>query len=194
RMNNKITVFLKEPLSRGRLKLIPSLFVLIASIFVNGYFQITSFSALVKWFLKISGEENVQQRLAEILSLSDTSVGVRMAFGLLMTAFVMAFLLFAAYLEEKDKKISHLFGRACATLLVPVLLVMAAALLMNVSLLPGVFLGIAAAANCIVVIVSAGRKAKYNGYILIAIATAFLLITVVLLTRNHLVTMIGYYI
>lgn len=99
-MNKKFTDFLKEPLSDGRLKLIPSLLVLIASIFINAYFQVTSFSALVQWFLKTSGEANVQQRLAEILSRSDTPVGIRIAFGLLMTAFVMVFLLLAAYWED----------------------------------------------------------------------------------------------
>lgn len=190
-MNKKITDFLKEPLSDGRLKLIPSLLVLIASIFVNAYFQVTSFSALVQWFLKTSGEANMQQRLAEILSRSDTPIGIRIAFGLLMTAFVMVFLLLAAYWEEKDKNIGHLFERACSSMFVPVLLMLAAALLMNVSLVAGVIFGIAAAVNCMTVIVSAGKKAKCNGYILIGIATAFFLITVVLLTRNHIVTMMG---
>lgn len=190
-MSKKVTDFLKEPLSGGRLKLLPSLFILTASIFVSAYFQVTSFSALVQWLLKISGEANVQQRLAEILSRSEISIGVRIAFGLLMTAFVMVFLLLAAYWEEKDKNIGHLFERACSSMLVPVLLMLAAALLMNVSLIAGVLFGIAAAVNCMAVIVSAGKKAKYNGYILIAIATAFFLITVVLLTRNHLVTMMG---
>lgn len=189
-MNKKITDFLKEPLSNGRLKLIPSLLVLIASIFVNAYFQVTSFSALVQWFLKTSGEANVQQRLAEILSRSDTPIGIRIAFGLLMTAFVMVFLLLAAYWEEKDKNIGHLFERACSSMFVPVLLMLAAALLMNVSLVVGVIFGIAAAINCMAIIVSTGKKAKCNGYILIGIATVFFLITVVLLTRNHVVTLI----
>lgn len=147
-MERKLTDFLKEPLSSSKLKLVPSLFVLTASIFVNAYFQVTSFSALVQWFLKTSGEANVQQRLAEILSQSDISVGVRIAFGLLMTAFVMVFLLLAAYLEEKDKNIGHLFERACSTMLMPVLLMLAAVLLMNVSLVVGVIFGIAAAVNC----------------------------------------------
>lgn len=190
-MNKKFTDFLKEPLSDGRLKLIPSLLVLIASIFVNAYFQVTSFSALVQWFLKTSGEANVQQRLAEILSRSDTPIGIRIAFGLLMTAFVIVFLLLAAYWEEKDKNIGHLFERACSSMLVPLLLTLVAAMLMNVSLIAGVLLGVAAAVNCMAVIVSAGKKAKRNGYILIAIATAFFLITVVLLTRNHFITFLN---
>lgn len=189
-MNKKFTDFLKEPLSDGRLKLIPSLLVLIASIFINAYFQVTSFSALVQWFLKTSGEANVQQRLAEILSRSDTPVGIRIAFGLLMTAFVMVFLLLAAYWEEKDKNIGHLFERACSSMSVPVLLMLTATLLMNVSLITGAFFGIAAAVNCMAVIVSAGKKANINEYLLIVTATAFFLITVVLLTRNHFITMI----
>lgn len=190
-MNKKLTDFLKEPLYDGRLKLIPSLLVLIVSIFVNAYFQVTSFSALVQWFLKTSGETNVQQRLAEILSQSDTPVGIRIAFGLLMTVFAMVFLLLAAYWEEKDKNIGRLFERACSSMLVPVLLVLVAALLMKVSLIAGILFGIAAAVNCMAVIVSAGKKTNYNEYILLATATAFFLITVVLLTRNHFVTIIS---
>ena len=190
-MNRKIADFLKEPLSGGRLKLFPSLLVFGCSIFVNAYFQVTSFSALVQWFLKTSGEANVQQRLAEILDRSDTPFRIRIAFGLLMTAFVMVFLLLAAYWEEKDKNIGHLFERACSSMLVPVLLMLAAALLMNVSLIAGVLFGISAAVSCVIVIVSSGKKANCNGCVLIATATAFFMITVVLLTRNHIVTMIG---
>lgn len=189
-MNKKLTDFLKEPLCCGRLKLLPSLLVFVVSIFANAYFQVTSFSALVQWFLETSGEANVQQRLAEILSQSDTPVGIRIAFGLLMTAFVMVFLLLAAYWEEKDKNIIHLFERACSMMLVPVLLMLVAALLINASLTAGIFLGIAAAINCMAVIVSAAKKANVNEYLLIATATAFFLVIVVLLTRNHLITMI----
>lgn len=163
-MNKKFTDFLKEPLSCGRLKLFPSLLVFVVSIFVNAYFQVTSFSALVQWFLKTSGEANVQQRLTEILSQSDISVGIRIAFGLLMTAFVMVFLLLAAYWEEKDKNIGHLFERACSTMFVPVLLMLAAALLMNISLIAGILLGIAAAVNCMAVIVDAGKR--QNGMVI----------------------------
>lgn len=190
-MNRKIADFLKEPLSGGRLKLFPSFLVFGCSIFVNAYFQMTSFSALVQWFLKTSREANAQQRLAEILGRSDTSIEIRIAFGLLMTAFVMVFLLLAAYWEEEDKNIGHLFERACSSMFVPVLLMLAAALLMNVSLIAGVIFGIAAAVGCVIVIVSSGKKANCNGYVLIATATAFLMITVVLLTRNHIVTMIS---
>ena len=37
-MERKLTDFLKEPLSGGRLKLIPSLLIFIVSVFVNAYF------------------------------------------------------------------------------------------------------------------------------------------------------------
>ncbi|HBA70014.1 MAG TPA: hypothetical protein DCZ40_11755 [Lachnospiraceae bacterium] len=74
----------------------------------------------------------MQQRLAEIISQSDITVGIRITFGFLMTAFVMVFLLLAAYWEEKDKNIMHLFERAYSMMLVPVLLMLVAALLMNV--------------------------------------------------------------
>lgn len=190
-MNKKFTDFLKEPLSSGRLKLIPSLLVLIASIFVNAYFQVTSFSALVRWFLKTSGEVNVQQRVTEIIGQSNISIGVRIAFGLLMTAFVMVFLLLAAYWEEKDRNISHLFEKACSSMLVPMLLMLAAALLMNISLVAGVILGSAAAVLCVSTLVSSGKKAELSGYVLMAVATVFLLLTAVMLTRNHFVTMLS---
>lgn len=190
-MNRKLIDFLKEPLYGGRLKLVPAFIIFVASVFVNAYFQTTFFSALVLWLLEVSGVTDVQQRLTEILSLSSTNIGVRIAFGLLMTVFVMLFLLLAAFWEEKEKNIEHLFERACSTMLVPVLLMLIAALMMNVSLVAGIFLGIAAAADCVTVIVSAGKKTKMNGYILIAIVTFFFLITVVLLTRNHFVLIIG---
>lgn len=190
-MNKKFTDFLKEPLSSGRLKLIPSMLVLIASIFVNAYFQVTSFSALVQWFLKTSGEVNVQQRVTEIIGQSNISIGVRIAFGLLMTMFVMVFLLLAAYWEEKDRNIRHLFEKACSSMLVPVLLMLAAALLMNISLVAGVILGIAAAVLCVSTLVSSGKKAELSGYVLMAVATVFLLLTAVMLTRNHFVTMLS---
>lgn len=190
-MKRKHTNFLKEPLSGDRFNLISAVLVFVASIFVNAYFQVTSFSGIVLWFLKVSGQADAQQRLAEILSQSSTTVEIKIAFGLLMTVFVMVFLLLSAYMEGKEKNIKYLFERACSTMLVPVLLMLVAALLMNVSLAAGVVFGIAAAADCMAVIVSAGKKAKMNGYIIITIVTAFFLITVVLLTRNHLITMMG---
>lgn len=190
-MNRKITDFLKAPLSDGKLKLFPSLLVFCCSIFVNAYFQVTSFSALVRWFLKITGTENVPESLAEILARIDTPIGMRIAFGLLMTVFVMVFLLIAAYWEEGRKHFGHLFERACSTMLAPMLLLLIAALLMNVSFALGVLFGIAAAIGCVAVIVNSGKKANCNGYILITTATAFFMITVVLLTRNHIVTMVG---
>lgn len=103
-MERKLTDFLKEPLSGGRLKLIPSLLIFIVSVFVNAYFQVTSFSTLVSWILETSKTADAAQLLEDILARSDTAIGVRIAFGLLMTVFAMAFLLIAAYWEEKEKK------------------------------------------------------------------------------------------
>ena len=137
-MERKLTDFLKEPLSGGRLKLIPSLLIFIVSVFVNAYFQVTSFSALVSWILETSKTADAAQLLEDILARSDTAIGVRIAFGLLMTVFAMVFLLIAAYWEEKEKNTVHLFERACTTMLVPELLMFIAALLMNVSLVAGV--------------------------------------------------------
>lgn len=190
-MSRKFTDFLKNPLSDGRLKLFQSILVFCCSIFVNAYFQVTSFSALARWLLTISGAENVSEQLAEILSRTETPIGMRIAFGLLLTAFVMVFLMIAAYWEEQNKDFGHLFTRACSTLLVPMLLLLVAALLMNVSFTAGVLFGIAAAISCVAVIVNSGKKANCNGYVLTAIATAFFMVTVVLLTRNHIVTMVG---
>ncbi len=190
-MSKKITDFLKSPLSSGRIKPISSLFVFCCSIFVNAYFQISSFSALVQWLLKIYDEENAAEHLSEILVRTDIPIGMRLAFGLLMSVFVIIFLLIAAYLEEQSKNIGHLFERACSTMIVPMLLLFAAALLMNISLALGVLFGIAAAVSCIAVIISSGKRTDCNGYVLILISTAFFMITVVLLTRNHIVTMIG---
>ncbi len=113
-MNRKITDFLQEPISDGRLKLFPSLLVFCCSILVNAYFQVTSFSALAQWFLKISGAENVSGQLAEILTRTDTPIGMRIAFGLLMSVFVMVFLLIAAYWEEGRKHFGHLIEKACS--------------------------------------------------------------------------------
>ena len=190
-MERKLTDFLNEPLSGGRLKLIPSLLIFIVSVFVNAYFQVTSFSTLVSWILETSKTADAAQLLEDILARSDTAIGVRIAFGLLMTVFAMAFLLIAAYWEEKEKNAVHLFERACATMLVPELLMFVAALLMNVSLVAGVVLGIAAATSCVAIIMCCGKKSNINGYLLIALSSAFFMITVVMLTRNHLVTMLG---
>lgn len=161
-MERKLTDFLKEPLSGGRLKLIPSLLIFIVSVFVNAYFQVTSFSALVSWILETSKTADAAQLLEDILARSDTAIGVRIAFGLLMTVFAMVFLLIAAYWEEKEKNTVHLFERACATMLVPELLMFVAALLMNVSLVAGVVLGIAAATSCVANNYVLWKKVKYK--------------------------------
>lgn len=190
-MSRKITDFLKNPLSDGRLKPFQSILVFVCSILVNAYFQVTSFSALARWLLTISGAENVSEQLAEILSRTETPIGMRIVFGLLMTAFVMVFLLIAAYWEEGRKHFGYLFERAGSTMLVPILLLLVASVLMNVSFTIGVLFGIAAAIGCAAAIVNSGKKANCNGYILITTATAFFMITVVLLTRNHIVTMVA---
>lgn len=190
-MERKLTAFLKLPLSDGRLKFTSALAVFFASVFVNAYFQVTSFSALAVWYLRAFGEKEFQQQLNQILIGSERTIGVRVAFGLLMTIFVMIFLLLAAYWQEKEKGIKRLFERACSALLVPVLLMLIAALLMNVSLAAGIFFSISAAADCMAVIISAGKRANVNEYLLITISTAFFMITVVLLTRNHFMTLSG---
>lgn len=79
-MKRKFTDYLKALLFDGRLNLLSSILVFCCSIFVNAYFQVTSFSALTQWFLKISGAENVPERLAEIFARTATPVGMRNAF------------------------------------------------------------------------------------------------------------------
>lgn len=190
-MNKNITDFLKDPLSAGRLKLFESVLVFVGSVFVNTCFQLTSFSAAVRWFLKYSGEENVAERLSEILSLNNTPVGLRIAFGLLMSLFAFVFLLIAAYWDEQSKNFAILFKRACSFMLAPTLLVLSATVIMNFSLTLGVLFGVAAAISCVASIVCSGRKANRNAFLIIAVATAFFMVTVVLLTRNHFVTMLS---
>ncbi len=192
----KLTDFLKEPLSDGRLHPIPSIAVLIGSIFVNAYFLRTSFSGIASWFLKISNgalKAEAQQKIAEAVSLSDGAMISKIAFGLLMTVFVMIFLLPAAYLdsEGQEKKPKFLLERACSTLLAPMLFLLVSALLMKLSFTAGIVFAILAVADCAAVIVKACRKAKLNGYFIIAMTAAFILITLVLCTRNHFITMLG---
>ena len=76
-------------------------------------------------------------------------------------------------------------------MLVPVLLMLTSALLMNLSFAVGIVFAIFAVADCAAVIVKAGQKAKLNGYFIIAMTAAFILITLVLCTRNHFITMFG---
>lgn len=192
----KLTDFLKEPLSDGRLKPIPSIAVLIGSVFVNAFFLRISFSGIASWFLKISDGAmtiEAQQKIAEAVSLSNGAFVSKLAFGLLLTAFAMIFLLIAAYLDSKgqEKKLKFLLERACSTLLMPMLFLLASALLMNLSFTAGIVFAILAVSDGAAVIVKAGRNAKLNGYIIIATTAAFILITLVLCTRNHFITMFG---
>ena len=192
----KLTDFLKDPLSDGRLRPIPSIAVLIGSVFVNAYFLWTSFSEIASWFLKISNgalTAEAQQKIAEAVSLSNGAMISKLAFGLLMAVFTMIFLLPAAYLdsEGQEKKPKFLLERACSTLLTPMLFLLVSALLMNLSFTAGIVFAILAVADCAAVIVKAGQKAKLNGYFIIAMTAAFILITLVLCTRNHFITMFG---
>ena len=192
----ELTDFLIDPLSDGRLKPVPSIAVLIGSVFVNAYFLRTSFSGIASWLLKISNgalTAEAQQKISATVSLSDGTMISKLAFGLLMTVFIMIFLLPAAYLdsEGQEKKPKFLLERACSTLLMPMLFLLVSALLMKLSFTAGIVFAILAVADCAAIIVKACRKAKLNGYFIISMTAAFILITLVLCTRNHFITMLG---
>lgn len=188
--------FLKDPLSEGRLSPFSSFVVIIASVFVNAYFLMTSFSGLVSWFVGISGGAltlEAQQGISNVVNLSESAFASKLGFGLLMTVFVMLFLLAAAYIgsEKQERKLERLLERACSTLLVPMLFMLVSALLMNASFVAGVVFATLAVSACVAVIVEAGRKANLNGYLIVALVAGFILITAVLCTNNHFVTMFG---
>ncbi len=190
-MQRKVLDYLKNPLCNSKISLPTSIVVFVVSIFVNAYFQITSYSALAKWLIETSGSSDVETRLAELIRGAATPIGLQIAFGLLMTIFAIAFLFLAAYWEEKDKNILHLFQRACSTMIVPLSFMLVGSLLMNTTLFAGVLCGVLAAASCMTTIINSGKKANVNGYILIAVTTALFMIAVVMLTRNHLITMLS---
>jgi hypothetical protein len=189
-----LVCFLKDPLSEGRLRPVLSTAFFIASIFVNAYFLMTSFSGLASWFMKTSGNAltmEAQQGISDIVNLTGNAFTSKLGFGLLMTVFAMLFLLAAAYLgsEKQERETWYLFERACSTLLVPMLFMLASALLMNISFIAGVVFATLAVSACAAVIVEAGRKANLNGYLTVVLVTGFILITAVLCTNNHFVTM-----
>lgn len=188
--------FLKKPLSDGNMNLVSCITVFIGSIFVNAYFLRTSFSSIVDWFMSISKDAvtpEAQQSILDIVNTSNGAVASKIAFGLLMTVFIMIFLLPSAYLESgrKEKNFVKLYKRACSTMFVPVIFMLLSALLMNISFVCGLILAITAAAVCVSIIVKAGRKSNVNDYLIIITVALFFLITVALCTRNHFVTMFG---
>lgn len=182
---------LRTPYAQVRLKLLPSIAVLLASVAVNAYVQITSFSAETIWLLETFEDPEAKAHLVRILALNTASPALRAAYGLLMTVFVLIFMLpAAAWYEEKPSPLT-VMERAASMLLVPVILTLIAALTFQFSFSAGAVIAMLAVVYCMAMIAEAGRRRKKNGYLVIAMMTLFLLITALMLFRNHLVTMAG---
>jgi hypothetical protein len=182
---------LKNPYSEAHLPLLPSILVILCSIAVNAYVQITSFPSMTFWLLRIFGDAEAEAHLTQILALNSASPAVRAAYGLLMTVFVMIFILPAACWYEEKPTLKKVIERAAAMILVPVLLILIAALTFKVSFTAGVVIALLAAVYEMAMIAEAGRRRKKNGYLIILMMTLFLLITTMMLLRNHLVTLSG---
>ncbi|MGI6052424.1 MAG: hypothetical protein ACOYA9_08065 [Bilifractor sp.] len=180
---------LKNPYSEAHLPLLPSILVILCSIAVNAYVQITSFSSMTLWLLRIFCDTEAGAHLTQILALNSASPAVRAAYGLLMTAFVMIFILPAACWYEEKPTPAKVIERAAAMILIPVILTLTAALTFKVSFIAGVIIALLACVYCMALIAEAGRKGKKNGYLIIIMMTLFLLITAMMLLRNHLVTL-----
>lgn len=187
---------IKEPSADGKLNLIASLSVFISSIFIHAYFINVSLAGISGWFLNLTGDALTVETQNNIINMtyvtSDAFIS-KIPFGLVMTAFVMIFLLLAAFLERdlNGKKMKDVFGRACKLMFVPLVLIFISAIFMKESILAGIIFAMMAVSISAVSLVNAGIHAKINGYIISIIVTSFLLITATMLTRNHFVTMFG---
>ena len=182
---------LKNPCSEAHLPLLPSVLVILCSIPVNAWVQVTSFSSMTAWLLRIFGDTEAEAHLTQILALNNASPAVRAAYGLLMTVFVMIFILPAACRYEEKPTLKKVIERAAAMILVPVILVFIAALTFRVSFTAGVSIALLAAVYDTAMIAEAGRRRGGNGYLIVLMMTLFLLITVMMLLRNHLAALAG---
>lgn len=182
---------LKNPCTQAHLPLLPSLLIILGSIPVNAYVQITSFSAMTAWLLKMFGDADAEVHLTRILAMNSASPALRMAYGLLMTVFVMLFIVPAACWLEEKPTLTKVIERAAAMMLVPVILVLLAALIFKVSFTAGAITALLAAVCAMALIAEAGRRKKKNLWLIILMMTLFLLLTAMMLLRNHLVTLAG---
>lgn len=174
---------MKNPLAQEKMGPVAAICVLLGSIFVNAYFLKTSFSAMVAW---------VSQLIGSAVPNGDPVTYVsRLPYGLLMTVFVLIFLIPALWMETRGEKhhFADIMERTAYALMVPVVLLLVSALLMNVSLIAGAVFGLFAAVCVAGVMVSAGQTGGLNGWAICAWTTAFFLITVAMCARNHMVTM-----
>lgn len=181
----------KNPFHDARLSLLPSILVLLCSVAVNTFVQITSFSAETSWLLQTFRDPEAQAHLAQILALNTTSPALKAAYGLLMTAFVLIFILPAARWYEEKLTVSVVLERAATMLFVPVILTFIATLIFNASFIAGVIIAMFAVVYCMAEIQEAGRRRGKNGHLLIVLEALFLLITALMLLRNHLLTLAG---
>lgn len=182
---------LKNPCTDERLSLPAAIVVLLCAIAVNTFVQITSFSAEVLWILETFGDPEAQAHLAQILALNTASPALRLAYGLLMTVFVSIFILPAAAWYEEKKTPSAVLERAETMLFVPVIITLIATLTFKASFIAGAVIAMFAVVYCMAEIQEAGRRRGKSGYLLIVLETLFLLITALMLFRNHLTTMAG---
>lgn len=184
--------YFKDPLSSEPLGLVSSIGVLVASVFVNAYFLKTSFAAMVSWMLDVARGSLVGQAVQR-MSAAGVTYASRIPFGLLMTVFVLIFLVPAACLARRGQHLrgSEIVGAVGGAMTVPVVLLLVSGLLMNASFVAGVVLAVFAAACVFATIVTFLRAGNVNGWAICAWGTLFLLITVVMCARNHMVTMFG---
>lgn len=187
----KIKDELKDPLCSGFFNGAAALLVFLASIPVNAWFQRQSYIGLSGWILQTSGSGLTQEAADKITGIQNgitVSFVSRLPFGLLMTAFVMFFLI-PAVGSGSQGSWKDTWRRSCTILTVPILLLAISSLCMTVSFTAGVVFAVGALSACVASIIIEARKGKWNGWLVITWVTGFLLITAVMLTNNHVVTM-----
>ncbi|MGI6229939.1 MAG: hypothetical protein ACOYJL_03385 [Tractidigestivibacter sp.] len=187
---------LKDPLSNERFGKVGAAITIVLSAVADALFQATSFQALSKWVLQtVLGYSAVdaEAKVAEVVCKQSTPLWMQFLYGLLMTAFAMVFLLVAAKLRGRKLSVegrnAGSFGLACSWLVVPALLMLVAAIVIQASLAAGTILSVAAALCCVFHILESCKVANVNGYVALALATVCFLLTAILLVRNHVVTL-----
>lgn len=189
----RVADILQNPLGGRRLGSGASVAAILVSVPVNAWFQKASFVGLVGWLERTAAgslTESTAERLAEAQAGMAFSLASRLPYGLLMTAFVLAFLLPACKVGH-GRTWREGFECACGALPVPVALLAVASPCMETSLAVGMAFAVAALAACVATIVLETRGGGWNGWLTVAWVTGFVLITAVMLTRNHVVTMFG---
>ena len=187
---------LRDPMSEGWLRPPWAVATIAASSVVDAWFQRVSFFSLSVWLLEGMlgySPADAQTSVAKAVAMQATPVWLQLLYGLLMTAFALAFLIPSAHLEERaagcSRSATQRLGRASAWLVVPTLLMLVASLVMRTSLALGAALALAAAVCCAAILLRSCEKVRLNGHVAIALATTLLLLTAAMLVRNHIVTL-----